>query len=93
MESSVARPALHTAHWHAGVKTLPYFMANTAINLIDVALQPLVFCAVYYSLTQPYFSFYQVCPVPLLRASTAWQPAAEAFTPCPLKRPLPAPLL
>lgn len=50
----------------AGIKTLPYFLANSTINLIDVGLQPLVFLSVYYSLTLPAISFAQLYLVGVL---------------------------
>ena len=40
----------------SGVGVLPYFLANTAINLVDVALHPLVFLAIYTSMTLPAIS-------------------------------------
>ena len=41
----------------SGVAVLPYFLANTALNLLDVALQPLVFLAIYWSMTLPTIPF------------------------------------
>jgi ABC-type multidrug transport system ATPase subunit len=40
----------------SGVAVLPYFLANTILNLIDVALHPLVFLAIYTSMTLPSIS-------------------------------------
>jgi len=40
----------------SGVAVLPYFLANTTLNLIDVALHPLVFLAIYTSMTLPSIS-------------------------------------
>lgn len=40
----------------SGIGVLPYFLANTAVNLVDVALHPLVFLAIYTSMTLPAIS-------------------------------------
>jgi hypothetical protein len=37
----------------SGVAVLPYFLANSALHLLDVALQPLVFMSIYQSMTLP----------------------------------------
>ena len=41
----------------SGVAVLPYFLANTAVNLVDVALHPLVFLSIYQSMTLPAIPF------------------------------------
>lgn len=43
----------------SGIKLIPYFMSKTLLNLVDVALQPLVFLSIYTSLTLPILSFAQ----------------------------------
>ena len=40
----------------SGVAVLPYFLANTAVNLVDIVLNPLVFLSIYTSLTLPAIS-------------------------------------
>ena len=45
---------------HAGIGALPYFLANTAVQIIDIVVQPLIFVAVYYSMTLPAISFMKV---------------------------------
>jgi ABC-type multidrug transport system ATPase subunit len=43
-------------HWRerdSGISVLPYFLANTLWNLLDVAIYPLVFVAIYQSMTLP----------------------------------------
>jgi len=41
----------------SGVAVLPYFLSNTFVNLIDVAIQPLVFLSIYQSMTLPSIPF------------------------------------
>lgn len=41
----------------SGIAVLSYFLANTALSLIDVALQPLVFLSIYQSMTLPTLPF------------------------------------
>ena len=41
----------------SGLKVFPYFMAKTFINLIDIAIQPLIFFAIYDSMTLPSITF------------------------------------
>lgn len=42
----------------SGMKLLPYFLAKTALNLLDVGLQPLVFLSIYYFMTLPAINFF-----------------------------------
>lgn len=42
----------------SGIGVLPYFLANTALNLIDIAIYPLVFLSIYQSMTVPVVPFY-----------------------------------
>lgn len=41
----------------AGMGVLPYFLANTIVNLVDIAIQPLIFLSIYQSMTLPSISF------------------------------------
>ncbi len=43
----------------SGLRVFPYFMAKTMINLIDIAIHPLIFFAIYTSMTLPSISFGQ----------------------------------
>ena len=45
--------------WCVGIRPLPYFLAHSAIQLIDITIQPLIFLAAYYSLTLPSIAFSQ----------------------------------
>jgi len=41
----------------SGLAVLPYFLANTLVNLVDIAIQPLIFLSIYQSMTLPTISF------------------------------------
>ena len=41
----------------SGLRVFPYFAAKTLINLVDVTIQPLIFIAIYDSMTLPPISF------------------------------------
>ncbi|GAB4822174.1 hypothetical protein N2152v2_009220 [Parachlorella kessleri] len=44
----------------SGIRPLPYFLAHSVIQLIDITIQPLIFLAAYYSLTLPSIAFSQL---------------------------------
>ena len=41
----------------SGLRVLPYFLSNSFINLIDISIQPLIFFAIYTSMTLPSITF------------------------------------